>query len=146
MIIFLTTLSHLWPRDFRRVLRSGSEPGFRINRRLHRSQGKRPKLPRATASSGSCLHRARIGSEAYIERVIGSVVAMPRFHMIVFHETSTTTNSYFLFGYYHRSRERIFRWGRTHRSHERFSPPRQCDDRRSATLVGAAPPLRTRAA
>ena len=57
---------------------------------------------------------------AYIERVIGTIRRECLDHVMVFHENALrrTLNSYF--DYYHRSRTHL-RWGRTRRSHERFS-------------------------
>jgi hypothetical protein len=56
---------------------------------------------------------------AYVERVIGSVRRECLDHVIVFHESSLRRILTSYFDYYHRGR--IFRWGRTHRSHERFN-------------------------
>src|SRR5437588_5162787 len=61
---------------------------------------------------------------AYIERVIGSVRRECLDHMIVLHETSLRRTLTSYFDYYHHRSRCIFRWGRTHRSHERFTRPK----------------------
>src|SRR5215469_14157021 len=60
------------------------------------------------------LHFNVTWQRAHVERVIGSIRRECLDHVIVFHESSLrrTLKSYF---------ERIFRWERTRRSHERFS-------------------------
>ena len=57
---------------------------------------------------------------AYRERVIGTIRRECLDHVIVFHENALRRTLHSYFDYYHRSRTHL-RWGRTHRSHERFS-------------------------
>jgi len=125
MLIFLTTLLASLASIFRSRASLGLENlALRIKSECSTGlQESAQNLPRADRQLWILSAPRSPWQRAYIERVIGSVRRECLDHMIVSMKplydelllpiSITITD-----------RERIFRWGRTHRSHERFTRPK----------------------